>query len=75
MATKAKAPAPLRVDDDQFNLQCIADEGVAPYVDVRLDTIPPLEGDPDYSENPEVLRRAAAWLVKAAEWLERRQRV
>lgn len=70
-----KTPDPMLVDDEQFNLRCI-DDGpeLHPYVDVRLDTIPPRDGDPDYSENPAVLRKAAAWLVKAAEWLEGRQR-
>lgn len=71
-----KTPEPLLVDHDQFNLQCIDDgDDTQPYVDVRLDTIPPMDDDPDYSEDPAVLRRAAAWLVRAAEWLERRQRV
>jgi len=70
-----KTLEPLNLDDEQFNMQCI-DDGPEfhPYVDVRLDTIPPCEGDPDFSESPETLRKAAAWLVKAAEWLERRQR-
>ncbi len=70
-----KTPDRLTLDDEQFNLQCI-DDGpeFQPYVDVRIDTIPPSDGDPDYSEEPEFLRRAAAWLVKAADWLERRQR-
>jgi hypothetical protein len=69
-----KPPADLRVDDDVFAMRCIDDgDGMAPYVDVRFDTIPPCDGDPDYSENPDILRRAAAWLVKAADWLEKRQ--
>jgi hypothetical protein len=58
-----RKPAPLVVDDVVG----------APYVDVRLDTIPHGQDDPDYSENPAALRRAAQWLLKAAEWLERRQ--
>lgn len=71
-----KTPEPLLMDDEQFHLRCIGDgPEFQPYVDVRLDTIPPMDGDPDYSEDPAVLRRAAAWLVRAAEWLERRQRV
>lgn len=70
-----KIPEPLKLDDEQFNLQCIDDfDEFKPYVDVRLDTIPLCDGDPDFSESPEMLRKAAAWLVKAAEWLERRQR-
>ena len=69
-----KTPSPLVIDDDQFNLACIHDgPEFDPYVDVRLDTIPPRDGDPDYSESPELLRRAAAWLVKAADWLEKAQ--
>jgi len=55
-------------------MECIDDDVVgAPYVDVRLDTIPHGQDDPDYSENPAALRRAAQWLLKAAEWLERRR--
>jgi hypothetical protein len=40
---------------------------------VRIDTIPQESDDADYSERPELLRKAAAWLVKAAEWLEQEQ--
>ena len=69
-----RKPAPLVVDEDAFHMECIDDDAVgAPYVDVRLDTIPHGQDDPDYSENPAALRRAAQWLLKAAEWLERRQ--
>ena len=69
-----RAPGPLVIDDEQYNLACIYDgPEFHPYVDVRLDTIPPDEGDPDYSESPEMLRKAAAWLVKAADWLEAMQ--
>ncbi len=55
-------------------MECIDEDGVVgtPYVDVRFDTIPHRQDDPDYSENPAALRRAAQWLLGAAEWLERR---
>lgn len=67
-------PQRLEIDDEQFVMSCIDDgPDIQPYVDVRLDTIPPREGDPDYSESPDLLRTAAAWLVKAADWLEERQ--
>jgi len=52
---------------------CRDEEDSTPYVDVQFDTLPPCEDDPDYSENPEALRRVAAWLEKAADWLEWRQ--
>lgn len=29
--------------------------GEAPYVDVRIDTLPPTDDDTDYSEDPQVL--------------------
>jgi hypothetical protein len=66
-------PDPIEIDDERFALICRDEEGSAPYVDVQLDTLPPCDGDPDYSENPEALRRVAAWLEKAADWLEGRQ--
>lgn len=65
-------PGPLIIDEEAFNLECIDDNG-EPYVDVRIDTIPRRQDDPDLSESPETLRRAAQWLLKAAEWLEGRQ--
>jgi len=73
MTTK---PSPLVIDEDSLNMECLeGDEvGGGPYVDVRLDTIPHRQNDPDYSESPEVLRRAAVWLIQAAEWLEERQK-
>jgi hypothetical protein len=76
-----KMPEPLILDEDTFHLVC-RDEagGITPlgddlpaYVDVRLDTVPPTEDDTDFSENPTALRKAAAWLVAAADWLERKQ--
>jgi hypothetical protein len=67
-----KRPPEFRVDDEQFVMECI-DELTAPYVDVRIDTIPQESDDADYSERPELLRKAAAWLVRAAEWLEQEQ--
>lgn len=67
-----KRPTCFLVDEEQFAMSCV-DELRAPYVDVRIDTIPETTGDPDYSERPELLRKAAAWLVKAAEWLEQEQ--
>lgn len=67
-------PESMMVDQDAFHLECVEDEAVGtPYVDVRIDTIPHLESDPDYSESPELLRRAAEWLLKAADWLEEAQ--
>jgi len=66
-------PDPIEIDDERFALICRDEEDSAPYVDVQLDTLPPCDGDPDYSENPEALRRVAAWLEAAADWLERRQ--
>lgn len=70
-----KPPTAIRIDDDVFNLVCYDDEEfhARPYVDVRLDTVPPTDDDPDYSENPDALRKVAAWLVAAADWLEQRQ--
>jgi hypothetical protein len=76
----ARKPEPIEIDDDQFTLRCIDDREIEdvdryrPYVDIRVDTIPPHEGDPDYSERPELLRKVAAWLVSAADWLEASQR-
>lgn len=72
-------PGDICVDTGAFALRCIddymVDEGdeYRPYVDVKIDTIPAFEGDPDFSEKPELLRKAAVWLTKAAEWLEERQ--
>jgi hypothetical protein len=43
------------------------------YVDAEIDTIPRTDDDPDYSEDPSKLRMIAAWLVAAADWLERQQ--
>jgi hypothetical protein len=67
------APDPIDIDDERFAMICRDEEDSPPYVDVQFDTLPPCEDDPDYSENPEALRRAAAWLEKAADWLEWRQ--
>ena len=66
-------PAPINIDDERFAMICRDEEDSTPYVDVQFDTLPPCEDDPDYSENPEALRRVAAWLEKAADWLEWRQ--
>jgi hypothetical protein len=65
-------PDPIDIDD-RFALICRDEEDSTPYVDVILDTLPPCEGDPDYSENAETLRKVAAWLGEAADWLEWRQ--
>jgi hypothetical protein len=67
------APDPIDIDDERFALICRDEEHSTPYVDVVLDTLPPCDGDPDYSENPQALRRVAAWLEAAADWLEERQ--
>lgn len=67
-----KRPTDFCVDDEKFAMSCVA-ELTKPYVDVRIDTIPEAPDDPDYSESPELLRKAAAWLVRAAEWLEQEQ--
>jgi hypothetical protein len=67
-------PAPIDIDDERFAMICRDEEDSSPYVDVQFDTLPPCEDDPDYSENPEALRRVAAWLEQAADWLEERQR-
>jgi hypothetical protein len=64
------APPPLELDADTFVLACRDEEGLAPYVDVRLDTLPQADGDVDYSESPAALRKAANWLLAAADWLE-----
>ncbi len=69
MTTKAKPPRPLVLDEDTFVCQCLRD-GRKPYVDIRLDTIPVSSADRDFSEDPETLRRLAAWLSEAADWLE-----
>lgn len=67
-----KRPTDFSVDDEQFAMSCV-DELTTPYVDVRIDTIPHEADDADFSERPELLRKAAAWLVRAAEWLEQEQ--
>lgn len=77
-ATKVETPERLLVDQEKWSCQCIDDwmdpeDESTPYVDVRIDTIPLRDGDPDFSENPDLLRKTAAWLVRAAEWLEKRQ--
>lgn len=74
MTQEHHKPSPLVIDDESFNMECLEGDDVgSAYVDVRLDTIPHLSDDPDYSESPELLRRAAQWLLQAAEWLEERQ--
>ena len=56
-------------------MECLDGDDIGgPYIDVRIDTIPHKAEDPDYSESPELLRRAAQWLIQAADWLEERQR-
>lgn len=67
-----KAPADLVIDIDAIVLSC-QEDGEASYVDLRIDTIPPCDGDPDYSEDPDILRKMAAWMVGAADWLEKRR--
>lgn len=71
-------PEPLIVDECRFHLRVIDDrldddDEFVPYADVRIDTIPLRDGDPDYSERADLLRKAAAWMVKAAEWMDRQQ--
>lgn len=66
-------PADLTIDDDKLILACRDEEGVPPYVDVCIDTIPETDADVDYSESPQMLRSVAAWLMAAAAWLEERQ--
>lgn len=71
-------PEPLIVDEDSFCLRVIddrldEDDEFVPYVDIRIDTIPARDGDPDYSERADLLRRAAAWMIKTAEWLDRQK--
>lgn len=66
-------PKRLLLDEDVLNLECVSDLSGAPYVDVRIDTIPHRTGDMDFSESPELLRKVAQWLLKAAEWLEGEQ--
>jgi hypothetical protein len=69
-----KPPAPIDIDDELFCMVCRpSEDGAASYVDCRFDSVPPTNDDPDYSENPEALRKVAAWLVKAADWLEKEQ--
>lgn len=72
--TWTNPPERLTIDIDNFTLSCIEDEdGVGAYVDVVIDTIPLTDDDPDYSERPDLLRKAAAWLERAADWLEEMQ--
>jgi hypothetical protein len=66
-------PKRLLLDEDVFNLECVEDLSGDSYVDVRVDTIPHRKGDLDYSESPELLRKVAQWLLKAADWLEGEQ--
>jgi hypothetical protein len=66
-------PADLAIDDDNLILACRDEEGLPPYVDVRLDTVPATDDDVDYSESPQMLRSVAAWLMAAAAWLEEEQ--
>lgn len=66
-------PKRLLIDEDVFVLECVDDVGGDSYVDVRIDTIPHRADDLDYSESPELLRKTAIWLLKAAEWLEGEQ--
>lgn len=66
-----KPPADLVIDADAISLSC--EDEFVPYVDLRIDTIPACDGDPDYSEDPDILRKMAAWMVRAADWLEKRQ--
>lgn len=69
-----KPPAPIDIDDELFHMRCReASDETAAYVDFKFDTVPPTNDDPDYSENPDTLRKVAAWLVAAADWLEREQ--
>jgi len=67
------APDPIDIDDERFAMICRDEEDSTPYADVQFDSLPPCEDEPDYSENPEALRRVAAWLEEAADWLEWRQ--
>ena len=71
---KVKPPRPIDIDDERFAMICRDEEHSTPYVDFTFDSLPPCEDDPDYSENPETLRKVAAWLKDAADWLEERQR-
>lgn len=71
-------PEPLCVDYDRFHLRVIDDrldddDEFVPYVDIRIDTIPARDGDPDYSDRADLLRKAAAWMVRTAEWMDRQQ--
>lgn len=72
-----KKPKPLIFDGgDGVRCRCYtAAQATAgsPYVDAEIDTIPRTDDDPDYSEDPSRLRMIAAWLVAAADWLERQQ--
>jgi hypothetical protein len=66
-------PAPIDIDDERYAMICRDEEDSTPYVDVAFDSLPPCDGDPDYSENPDALRSVAMWLLQAADWLEGRQ--
>lgn len=65
-------PQPLVIDEDAIVCQCLEGDGGA-YVDIHVDSIPLEEGDLDYSEDPDLLRRLAAWIEEAADWLEANQ--
>lgn len=73
-------PQPIVIDANQFVMRCMDDymiddgDSYKPYVDVRIDTIPETDTDPDFSEKPDLLRKAAAWLMSAADWLEAAQK-
>lgn len=79
MSNRLGVKKPRRLEFDGGRLVCCrcyaASESATgeAYVDARIDTIPPTDGDPDYSEDPSRLRTIAAWLVAAADWLERQQ--
>lgn len=68
-----KPPKPIDIDDERFSMICRDEKNFTPYVDVQFDSLPLHEGDPDYSEHPETLRKVARWLSAAADWLEERQ--
>jgi hypothetical protein len=74
--TWTNPPERLTIDVDNFSLSCVEDAeefGVGAYVDVVIDTVPLTDDDPDYSDRPDLLRKAAAWLEQAADWLEEMQ--